>query len=317
MKSERLDEPEANEKDESVDVSNVKDDASAEEGDLDIDEPSWVETRSLGPRRSIRTAGTKTAVAFNRSNDQFAVLRRGKLSIYGQTGDDDYELLRDAEFDNLVNSESQIGFTGDVVLVFDKTLGVISIDSRAMEIKKEFGTGERFIPKSIKASVDGNWIAALRQNGTFWVYSVENDTFEKSGISSEAKAICFDENNRLHVADRWLRVSEVDLSNSAVIGTTQGKLSRFQFVYQNIVYPLYYVFPKWGELNYTVEYLVTGKDTADTFPTVILKVFGFDRLMPVPLETYNLKPWPQVWTSLFFILFMLGIGCVIIERTDY
>lgn len=310
------DQLEAKEEQTAADVA--KDDEAAElEGDSDIDEPTWVETKSLGPRRSIRTAGTKTAVAFNRSNDQFAVLRRGKLSIYGQTGDEDYELLRDAEFDNLVNSESQIGFNGDVVLVFDKKLGVISIDTVNMEIKKEFGTGERFIPTSIKTSSDGNWVAALRQNGTFWVYSVENDTFVKSRISTEAKAICFDEKDHLHVADRWLRVSEADLSTSVLIGTTQGKLSRFQFVYQSIVYPLYYVFPKWGELNYTVEYLVTGKDTADTFPTVILKVFGFDRLMPIPLETYNLKPWPQVWTSLFFIVFMLGIGCIIIERTDY
>ena len=282
-----------------------------------LDAPKWINARSLGPKRSIRTAGTKTALAFNRDNDRFAVLRRGKLSIYSRAGDQDYALLRDAEFDQFVNSELEIGYAGDIILIFDKKLGVISIDTVDMTIKTEFGSGERFVPKSIKVSPDGEWIVALRQNETVWVYSVKKDTFEKSGISREAKAICFDDKGHLHVADRWLRVTETDLSTSGLISTTEGQRTRFQFVYQRIVYPLYYVFPKWGELNYTVEYLVTGRDTADTFSTVILKVLGFDRVMPVPLETYNLKPWPQVWTSLLFIAFMLGIGCVIIERTDY
>ncbi len=290
---------------------------NGEMADKDLDQPNWIKARSLGPKRSIRTAGTKTAFAFNRSNDRFAVLRRGKLSIYSQTGDQDYALLRDAEFDQLVNSELEIGYAGDIVLVFDKKLGVISIDTTDMTIKTEFGSSERFVPKSIQVSPDGKWIVALRQNETLWVYSVGNDTFEKSGISREAKAICFDDKGHLHVADRWLRVSETDLATSNLIATTEGQRTRFQLVYLRIVYPLYYVFPKWGELNYTVEYLVTGRDTADTFPTVIVKVLGFDRVMPVPLETYNLKPWPQVWTSLIFIAFMLGIGCVIIERTDY
>ena len=157
----------------------------------------------------------------------------------------------------------------------------------------------------------------LRRNETVWNYSLQTGDLARLGTSRDVKAITFDDSGRLHLGDRWLRLYEIDMSNESVVATSQGKLTAFQSTYKGIIYPLYFIFPKCGELNYTVEYLITGNDTADTIGTTILKLFNFDRMLPVPLETYNLEPWPQVWNALAFIIVMLAIGCVIIERTDY
>lgn len=273
--------------------------------------------KSLGPQRSIRTGGTNTSIALNPATADLAVMKRGKLSIYSPNQSGQYEQTGEHEFEQFRNGELMIAFGGNVILVFHAKTGAATIDARTLKVTQTLGDKADFIPVSVKSSPDGRFIAALRKNETVWNYEVESGEFNRLSVSRDVKAIAFDHQSHLHVGDRWLKVIEVDLEQGVSRGSFQGALTSFQTVYKGIIYPLYFMFPKCGELNYTVEYLITGSDTADTLGTTILKILNVDRMIPVPLETYNLQPWPQVWNALIFIFVMLGIGCVIIERTDY
>lgn len=294
--------------------SDDKTDDGADENDK---ESVPIVAKELGPERSIRTGGTQTAVAYNPQDNRLAVLRRGKLSVYAPDTNGLYAKTSEADFDQLRNGDVAMAFAGDMLVVFHSKLGVVSINNSESKISSEFGETSKFMPKSLSTSPNGKYIAALCQNETLWVYNVETDEFAPSDFSREIKAVGFDDQGYLHMADRWLRIHKVNLADGAVVETLQGNLSSFQMIYKNVIYPIYYAFPKWGELNYTVEYLVTGSETADTIGTTVLKIMNVDRMIPVPLETYNLRPWPQVWNALIFITIMLFFGCVIIESFDY
>ena len=140
-----------------------------------------------------------------------------------------------------------------------------------------------FVPSSLVSSPDGKWIAALRPNETVWIYAVETGEFVCSQVSREAKAIAFNDKSELFIGDRWLRIIQVSLVDNSIKKNYRGNLTSFQRIYKRIIYPLYFVFPKWGELNYTVEYLITGSDTADTFATSVLKNSKFRSAFTVSL----------------------------------
>ncbi|MEC9094647.1 MAG: ABC transporter permease [Planctomycetota bacterium] len=272
--------------------------------------------QSLGPQKSIRSGGN-TAIAFNPETDELAVMRRGKLSIYTPNAKSFYELSNEAEFPQFSEGKTVLGFNGRCVIVFHPKQQAVVIQPTSMQISKTFPDTISFLPRSVHPSPDGKWISVLKENETAWIFSTDSHRLIPLNQGKAVKAIAFDENSKLHLGNRWLQVLQIDPASGTLESKIQGKLTTFQSVYQRVIYPLYFIFPKCGELNYTVEYLITGNDTADTLPTTFLKFLNLDRMMPVPLETYNLQPWPQVGNACIFILVMLGIGCFIIERSDY
>jgi ABC-type transport system involved in multi-copper enzyme maturation permease subunit len=284
---------------------------------LESEKQDGISIKKLGPDKSIRTAGVDTAIAFNPFNDAFAVLRRGKFSLFAPNEEGKYVLKNEVKADYIKRGSMKLAFNGNRLILFHETLGVLTFDAQDFSQKASYKDVQPFVPSSLVSSPDGKWIAALRPNETVWIYAVETGEFVCSQVSREAKAIAFNDKSELFIGDRWLRIIQVSLVDNSIKKNYRGNLTSFQRIYKRIIYPLYFVFPKWGELNYTVEYLITGSDTADTFATSVLKILNFDQLSPFPLETYNLRPWPQVWNALGFICLVMAIGCWIIERTDY
>jgi hypothetical protein len=76
--------------------------------------------------------------------------------------------------------------------------------------------------------------------------------------------------------------------------------------YRYILSPLYTVLPKPGELDKTVQYLLSGKETKST-----------DRGGDLAAAQQELHPWRPVWSSLAFMAVMLTLGCVYLERQDF
>jgi hypothetical protein len=70
--------------------------------------------------------------------------------------------------------------------------------------------------------------------------------------------------------------------------------------------PLYTVFPKPGELDKTVQYILSGKETAET-----------DRRGDLSTAQKHLHPWRPVWSSLAFMVVVLTLGCLYVQRQDY
>lgn len=271
---------------------------------------------NLGPEKSIRSGGTTTSFALNPSTSEFAVLRRGILTVYAPDGSGHYVQTQQSVFDQWEKQQTLLGFNGQSLVVFSSGSPAVVLDSRSLQEKKRLNDSAR-LPTHISASPDGRWLALLRDNGSVLVLDCDTHQTTNRSTGAEARAISFDDRNRLVVGDQWLRVSMIDPESGRVFSSLRAQPTGFQMTYQYVIYPLYNLFPKCGELNQTVEYLITGRDTADTIATTALKIMNVDRIVPFPLETYNLRPWPQVINAAVFILVMLILGSIIIERTDY
>jgi hypothetical protein len=109
------------------------------------------------------------------------------------------------------------------------------------------------------------------------------------------------------VADRLTRVIEYDLKRFDQAKRWQGTLPLVEKIYRYGLYPLYTVFPKPGELNQTVNHVLTSQDT---------KIGGlrFDEGNRAPAKV---DVWGPVWSNLAFLVVVLALACVYISRRDF
>jgi hypothetical protein len=80
-----------------------------------------------------------------------------------------------------------------------------------------------------------------------------------------------------------------------------------EIAYRYVLVPLYTVFPKPGELDKTVQYLLTGKETQASDP----------RRGGLTATQEHLHPWSPVWSGALFMMVTLGIGCLYIQRQEF
>ena len=101
------------------------------------------------------------------------------------------------------------------------------------------------------------------------------------------------------------------LSASLATGELQQryapKLGFMQWGYRYGILPLYTVFPKPGELDKTLDWLLSGRKT--TAPT------GSSTDLTAARQT--LHPWAPVWSSFAFAVVVLAVGCVYIEYREF
>ncbi len=71
--------------------------------------------------------------------------------------------------------------------------------------------------------------------------------------------------------------------------------------------PIYTVFPKPGELDNTIQYVLRKEETID------IGLPGSD----LQTKRVRLHPWAPVRSSLIFMLVVLGLACFYIERQDF
>jgi len=113
--------------------------------------------------------------------------------------------------------------------------------------------------------------------------------------------------NRLLVADRVTRVTEYDITTGDVQKRYAPTLGMVERGYYYLLVPAYTVFPKPGELDKTIAYLLSGEETRATGP----------RSGDLEAAREQLHPWAPVWSSLAFTLVVLAVACMYIERQEF
>ena len=109
------------------------------------------------------------------------------------------------------------------------------------------------------------------------------------------------------VADRVTRVTEYDVTTGEVQHCYAPTLGIVERAYYYVIVPLYTVFPKPGELDKTITYLMSGEETRATGR----------RSGNLEAAREQLHPWAPVWSSLVFMLATLTVACVYIERQEF
>ena len=111
----------------------------------------------------------------------------------------------------------------------------------------------------------------------------------------------------LLVADANDRIMTIELPNLKQQKQIDPNLPFIKKLYRYLVTPLYLVCPKTAELQNTMQYAITGKDT--------IKVEA-PGLGPNG-RTIKLNPWQPMLSNTVFIGVMLLIGCIYVYRQDF
>jgi hypothetical protein len=102
-------------------------------------------------------------------------------------------------------------------------------------------------------------------------------------------------------------VTAYDIATRSRGDISAPPMNRIEMVYYYGILPTYTLFPKPGELDNTVQYVLTGKRTTD------MGMFRGD----LAQKRENLHPWRPVRSGLAFVGVILLIACVYMERSEF
>lgn len=247
------------------------------------------------------------AAAQHPKDDRLALFSRGVVTVLSPDPEGRYVIDTQTDLDS--DEAAVIGFAGSSVLVALGSGEIRVFDADTLEqvaSDEPFGSEK---PRSIAASPDGRWFAALYHNRKLSLYDADQAAPLEPEIDGQGavSAARFSADNKLLIADRLPRVIEYDVETWSVERRLEPESGVLELVYSYVVLPIYTVFPKPGELDNLVSYLLTDQET--------VAIGG--REQSLQSERVVLNIWEPVWSNLAFLAVVLGLTCLYIERRDF
>jgi hypothetical protein len=120
------------------------------------------------------------------------------------------------------------------------------------------------------------------------------------------KAMGYDSEGAIWIAGPFGRIESYDLTEGRRLERTEPELTRTEKVFRFGIEPLYAVFPKPRELNEWAASLTLARSRTDP----ALEAPGSPRAAPQGL-------WSPLWSNMIFIVVMLVLGCLYLQRRDF
>ena len=196
-----------------------------------------------------------------------------------------------------------------VIAVEDGTVQLVNIDDpTSIREFTPYGTNQ---PRYVRVSSDGRFVAVLFHSQQVWLYDVINSVDLSSelrrqknisgiGFSESAESATF------MSVDRIDRVTEYELPTLRVISTKASSGTFMQRISWYALDPLTKICPQPSGLGSTVDYVISGKTSANIGDGSSLNQ-----------AQIKFDPWGPVWSSAAFMLVVLFVSCVYIHRQDY
>ncbi len=202
---------------------------------------------------------------------------------------------------------------GDVALTDGRVFLVLEGEVQPYDLKLEplerIPAEARSLPDEVAVSPDGRTLAVVFHNGRLWLYDVAEKKVLSPSIAGQGDVAAVAFNGRkMFVADRLTRVTQYDLDALAIDRQWQGDMPLAEKIYRYGLHPLYTIFPKPSQLNQTVTYLLTAKDST---PGAVR--FDDDG----PRSPVKLDVWGPVWSNSAFLAVVLLLACVYVHRKDF
>jgi hypothetical protein len=257
----------------------------------------------LGPNPPLRLAEPFSAAIDLPTSD---------VVLYGQT-----QLIRLSRNDEgayqLVKQQTIEGATDSAVLTVIGSrivLGlsdgrVLVVSSDTLEVENEYRPAGKSEPFMATSAADGKWFAVLFHNGKLLLGGADGQRVDVMG--NDISAVAFDGSEQMLVADRTNRVTAYRLGTREVTFRYAPSLDILGNAYYYFVLPFYTVFPKPGELGDVVKYVLTDQETDAVGPPLAADL----RLRRRKIDIYG-----PIASSLAFVVVMLSITCVYVERID-
>jgi hypothetical protein len=250
--------------------------------------------------------GTPLAAAIDRNKDEIALYDTQSLRILAPDATGRYVERASREIEGNLSGLVAIG--GGRVLLARANGEIGLFDSATLEPQADFRPQASNTPRFADASPDGSVFAVLFHNRRLWLYDAAGARRLGLSVSGQGdiSAAAFAGNDRLLVADRFTRVTQYSLASKTIADRRRPSLSVLEKAYLFGIKPIYTVFPKPGEMDNVVNYLLTGSES------VSLGV-GNDLQVSRP----RLDIWGPIWSNLAFIAVVVGLGCLYTHRKDF
>ncbi|HEV3342370.1 MAG TPA: hypothetical protein VG125_18515, partial [Pirellulales bacterium] len=250
--------------------------------------------------------GTPLVAAIDRTNDEVVLYDTQTLRVLSPDAKGRYVERASREIEG--NRSGLVATGGGRVLLASANGDIRLFDSARLEPQGEFHPQASNPPRFVDASPDGKFFAVLFHNRRLWLYETASGrplALSPSG-QGDISAASLGTNDSLLVADRFTRVGEYQLSTGKMMTRRRPSLSVLQRFYLFLIKPIYTVFPKPGEMDNVVNYLLTGSES------VSIGV-GNDLQVSRP----RLDIWGPIWSNLAFIAVVVGLGCLYTHRKDF
>lgn len=269
---------------------------------------------SNGQFQSVAPVGLefeRPAAAFiDRPSGRVAIFSRGRVWLLDKKSNGKFAVHREYDLGGDPEKSAAIGLVGQRLCVAREDGSVLLLDTNSDAASgPTFPLEPRSQPRFIAADPQGKRLAVLFHNRRLWLIDEKSERPVLAPVAGQRdiSAAGFSDDGQLLVVDRAWRVSRYHSGDGQLAERFGPSMSRLEMLYRYGVVPLYTVFPKPGELDQTVQYLITRQRTTDLG-------MGFGDLQ-APRAAIN--PWRPVWSSAAFMLVMLAISCLYIERQEF
>jgi ABC-type transport system involved in multi-copper enzyme maturation permease subunit len=264
--------------------------------------------RSVGPEPAVILT-SPAAAAMNADTGSLAVYSRGQLSLLAPNDREQYEVRRQRQLDGKDGQAATLAFGGDTLLVARQDGSILMLDGQTLDQRATFAPEGSGPPRFVAAASGGRWFSIVFHNGDLFLLDAQAGALTAADVRGQGdiSTATFTPQGTLLVADRGTRVIEYDVITAQEVRRYAPGAGVLERVYRWIVVPVYTVFPKPGELDKTIDYLLSGEETRATGREAGDLESARERL----------DPWSPVWSSLAFTIVVLALACVYIERQEF
>ncbi|MEX2120149.1 MAG: ABC transporter permease [Pirellulales bacterium] len=280
---------------------------------LGFDLPLGPAGGSFAPAGDAMRFRVPLAAAIDARSGDVAVYDGEKLSILTPDTKGKYSASAERQFKEPVGGVLALGGSGVVLGLADGRLRIYrrsgSNSKVELELVGEHRPEGKNGARSVEAGSDGRFFAVLFHHRKLWLYDAQRKTLVEPDISRQGdfSAAVLAGPDRLLAADRVKRVSEYTVPGFDLVSRREPAGALVERIYRYGVKPIYTVFPKPGELDNVVNYLLTDEESVATGPDA-----DDPRAARMRLDV-----WGPVWSSLAFMAVMVGLGALYTQRKDF
>ncbi|RCS41273.1 hypothetical protein DTL42_22155 [Bremerella cremea] len=257
----------------------------------------------LGPEEGVPYL-MPFAAAIDRTSNRILVADQSQLYLLHPNEDHHYTVQKQTTREE--QGAVIAGLTPKYAVIAKEDGYVELRDGQTLELQETLRPVGNVAPAAVETSPDGQQIAILFHSGDLWLYDVAAG--EGKGIDSDASAVAFDQDQIL-IADASTHVRIENLATQEVTQSYTPVSDAWRLTYDWIVEPIYFVFPKPGELNKLVKYLLTDQSSKASLA-------GLDSLGDLrEIQSSNDVLQPVIHNAIF-IAVMLAITCFYVSRLD-
>ncbi|MEO1997991.1 MAG: ABC transporter permease, partial [Planctomycetaceae bacterium] len=201
-----------------------------------------------------------------------------------------------------------LGYTNKHLITALESGEILLANLKPFKVTARFRPFKKNKPKHISTSRDGRWVAVLFHHRHLWLYDFQSSSVSR-GLTGQGdiSATTFTANQTLMTSTGFGEVHEYSLPSLTRTASFAPKPETLELVYRYAIRPLYNVFPKPGQLDNLVSYLLTNEESVEIDS-------GNSSLQS---ERVVLDVWSPIWTNLCFVGFMLTISCLRVWRRDF